>query len=220
MSIARHPAESPGYAKLRDELQQAEVALREQRERVAALRRRLPTDTRVDDEVFEEWRDGAVVPVRLSQLFDDPAKPLVLMQFMYGKAQENPCPMCTMWADGYAALQDHLRQRVNFAVLVAGGAEAFGAYAAGRGWDGLRIVSAGGSELKRVLGFESPEGAQSPGVSVFLREPAGDLVHFYSQAAYGPDGGRMMDLLSPVWNYFDLTPEGRGEFFPSTSYDG
>ena len=29
-----------------------------------------------------------------------------------------------------------------------------------------------------------------------------------SSLAFGPDGGRMMDLLSPVWNFFDLTPEG------------
>ena len=46
----------------------------------------------------------------------------------------------------------------------------------------------------------------------------GQLTHFYSVCAFGPDGGRMMDLLSPVWNYFDLTPDGRGEFFPSREY--
>jgi predicted dithiol-disulfide oxidoreductase (DUF899 family) len=27
-----------------------------------------------------------------------------------------------------------------------------------------------------------------------------------------------MDLLSPVWNFFDLTPDGRGDWMPSLVY--
>ena len=30
---------------------------------------------------------------------------------------------------------------------------------------------------------------------------------------------RGIDLLSPVWNLLDLTPEGRGEWLPSLAYD-
>lgn len=30
--------------------------------------------------------------------------------------------------------------------------------------------------------------------------------------------GRGIDLLSPVWNYFDLTPDGRGDMLPSLEY--
>ena len=42
---------------------------------------------------------------------------------------------------------------------------------------------------------------------------------FYSQSAdLGPDGFRGMDLLNPLWHFFDATPEGRGDFFPSKSY--
>ena len=119
MPVGRHPNESTAYREIRDEIQAAEIALRDQRERVAALRRRLPQDTPIDDCTFEEIRDGARAPVRLSELFDDPAKPLVLMHFMFGKKQEKVCPMCTMWADGYDGVVPHLRRRVNFAVLVA-----------------------------------------------------------------------------------------------------
>ena len=57
-----------------------------------------------------------------------------------------------------------------------------------------------------------------PGVSVFERGADGQLTHFYSVCAVGPDGGRMMDLVSPIWNFFDLTPQGRGDFFPSLPY--
>ena len=213
-----HPNASPDYRKLRAELHEAEVALRDQRERVAALRRRLPRDTPTDDAVLEEIRDGQRTPVRLSELFDDPAKPLVLMHFMFGKAQTAPCPMCTLWADGYDGIIPHLRQRVNFAVLVAGDIGAFESYARVRGWRHLRLVSAGASTLKRELGMEGEDGSQAPGVSVFEQADGGALRHFYSVRAFGPDGGRMMDLLSPAWNYLDLTPEGRGEFFPQKAY--
>ncbi len=206
------------YREKREALHKAEVALREQRERVAELRRELPRDTPVEDHVFEELESDAVRQVRLSELFSDGTKPLVLLHFMYGKAQENPCPMCTMWADGYIGTVPHLSRRVDFAILVAGDLGEFSRYAESRGWKGVRILSAADSTIKRDLGFETEEGGQMPGVSVFEKSADGQLTHFYSVCAFGPDGGRMMDLLSPVWNFFDLTPEGRGDFMPSLRY--
>ncbi len=219
MSIGRTDRESPGYAALRDELQQAEIDLRDQRERVAALRRSLPLDQAIEDHLLQELRDGRAHGVRLSELFDDPSKPLILMHFMFGKAQTSPCPMCTMWADGYDAVIPHLRQSVNFAVLAAGDAGAFEAYGRERGWRSLRLLSAGDSRIKRDLGFETDEGGQHPGVSVFARDEEGGLVHFYSQSAdLGEAGFRGMDLLTQVWSFLDLTPQGRGEWFPSKTY--
>ncbi len=217
--IARHPEESAAYAKRRDELHRAEVALRDQRERVAELRRQLPEGQPVTDHELQEIRDGCRTPVRLSQLFLDPERPLVLVHFMFGKAQRSLCPMCTMWADGYDGVVPHLRQRVNFAVLVAGDVGAFEAYGRSRGWKHLRLVSAADSDLKRVLGFENEEGAQQPGVSVFRRRSDGSIEHWYSLSAnLGSDGFRGMDLLSPVWNFLDLTPEGRGAWMPRKEY--
>ena len=217
--IGSHPNELPEYRKLRAELLEAEVALRDQRERVAELRRALPRDTVVLDETLARVRDGRVQEVSLSELFADPEKPLVLMHFMYGKAQERPCPMCTAWADGYDGIQRHLRQRVNFAVLVAGDVSAFEAYGRERGWRNLELVSAADSGLKAALGFEDESGAQHPGVSVFLRRGDGALVHTYSVSAWlGEAGFRGMDLLSPIWHYLDLIPEGRGGFMPGKSY--
>ena len=216
----RHPDESPDYTKLRDELHQAEVALRDQRERVAELRRRLPEGQRLPDDAFEEVRDGKHQPVRISELFRDQTQPLVLIHFMYGKAQESPCPMCTLWPDGYNATTPHLEQLVNFAVLVAGDAATFESYARGRGWGNLRVVSAADSSLKQTLGFEDPDGGQSPGVSVLRLGAGGAVEHVYSLSAdLGPDGYRGMDLLSPFWHLLDLTPEGRGDFFPSKQYE-
>jgi len=219
MTVRSLANESPEYRKLRAELLEVEIALKDQVERVAALRRALPADSAVADHVFEEVRDGVRTPVRLSELFERPGDTLVLMHFMYGKKQEQPCPMCTLWADAYDGIVPHLRQRVSFAVLVAGDPGAFAEYARSRGWRHLRIVSAAGSDLKLQLGFEFDDGGQMPGASVFRRRSDGTLVHTYSVSAdFAPGHFRGMDLLSPFWNFLDLTPEGRGDFLPKRSY--
>jgi predicted dithiol-disulfide oxidoreductase (DUF899 family) len=219
MTVVRWPDESPEYAKRRDALHEAEVALRDQRERVAELRRQLPADTVIPDEMLCEVRDGVALELPMSALFTRPELPLIVMHFMYGKAQTSPCPMCTCWADGYDGLVPHIEQRANFVVLVAGDPGAFGEYARERGWRNLRIVSSGQSEFKRKLGFEDEAGGQMPGVSVLLRGADGTLRHSYSACAHlGQAGVRGMDLLNPLWHYFDLLPEGRGDFMPKKTY--
>ena len=70
MIAGRLDTESPEYAKQRDELLAAEVALRDQQERVAELRRALPLDTGLENECFEEMRDGQRAAVTLSELFE------------------------------------------------------------------------------------------------------------------------------------------------------
>jgi predicted dithiol-disulfide oxidoreductase (DUF899 family) len=98
--------ESEAYRRARAELLEAEIALRDQCERVAALRRKLPVETEVEDYMLEEGpaeleKEGPFAKVRLSGLFADVNKPLVVYQYMYGAAQKKPCPMCTLWIDGF-----------------------------------------------------------------------------------------------------------------------
>jgi len=46
------------------------------------------------------------------------------------------------------------------------------------------------------------------------------VCHFYSSGAFmAPGHFRGMDLLSPVWNFHDLTPEGRGDWLPKRTYE-
>ncbi len=228
MSAGRLADETPEYRRLRDELLEAEIALKDQREAVAELRRRLPRDNPVDPGyLFHEGPrdlaagDAPIVERKLEELFDDPQKPLVLLHFMYGKKQEQPCPMCTLWADGYERIVPHLEQRMNFAVVVAGEIGRFRAYARERGWRRLRLLSSGASSLKRDLGLEGEDGSQQPGVSVFTLGADGRARHFYSGGAIMAEGQyRGMDLLSPLWNFLDLTPEGRGDFMPQLGYGG
>ena len=124
--------------------------------------------------------------------------------------------MCSMWADGYNGVVKHLEQRASFGVVVEGDVEIFRSFAAERGWSNLRLLSSGGSSMKDDLKMQSPTGAQLPGASVFTRDPDGSVRHFYTVCAFMKEGHfRGMDLLSPVWNFLDLTPEGRGDWLPS-----
>jgi predicted dithiol-disulfide oxidoreductase (DUF899 family) len=120
--------ESDQYRRQREELRAAELDLADHVERVAALRRRLPADTVVDDYELTDAASGD--GVRLSELFSAPDRALVLYHFMDGKAQQEPCPLCTMWIDGYNAAAPQLAQNVDFAVVAAAGPAALSAHAA------------------------------------------------------------------------------------------
>lgn len=221
MTTGRLAGESAEYRRIRDELLDAEIALRDQRERVADLRRTLPRDTVSDDYVFSEGPrdlsagDTPIASVKLSELLGSD-RPLLLVHFMFGGVQENPCPMCTMWADGYDGVVRHLEARADFAVVVAGDLGVFREWARKRGWRNVRILSSDGTTFKRDLGTETETGQPIPAVSVFTRGEDGAPRHFYTGSAFlGPGQFRGMDLLSPVWNLFDLLPEGRGDFMPT-----
>ena len=159
--------ESDEYRRQREELRVAEMELMDHVERVAALRRELPADTVVDDYELIDVASGD--RVRLSELFTAPDRALVLYHFMYGKAQTEPCPMCTMWIDGYNAAAPHLAQNVDFAVVAAAEPAALSAHAASRGWSNLRLLSAGDTTFKYDLGSEEADGTQTEWISVFTR---------------------------------------------------
>jgi predicted dithiol-disulfide oxidoreductase (DUF899 family) len=217
---------STDYQARRDELQQAEIELMHQRERVAALRRDLPDGVAVDDYVFLEGppdlQDGdtPVAPVRLSELFSDSGRSLVIYHLMYGKAQAQPCPMCTMWIDGLNGVVRHLAENVDVAVAAAADLAALRAHARDRGWDKLRLLSCGENSFQFDLGAEEAGGSQDSTISVFTRDADGTVRHFYSAHPHMSDGirERGLDLLSPVWHVLDLTPQGRGDWYASLSY--
>jgi predicted dithiol-disulfide oxidoreductase (DUF899 family) len=211
-------SESDEYRRQREELRVAELDLIDQAERVAALRRTLPADTLVDDYPLIDVASGD--RVRLSELFSAPGRPLILYHFMYGKLQTEPYPLCTMWSDGYNAAAPHLTQNADFVVVAAADPAAIAAHAASRGWSNLRLLSARDSTFKYDLGSEEEDGEQIESISVFTRGDDGSVRHVYSKGAQMADDRRErgIDLLTPVWNLLDLTPNGRGDWYPSLHY--
>ena len=197
-----------------------------QRERVAELRRHLPEGATVQDYVFEEGPrdldagDAPVQTVRLSQLFSAPNRALVIYQLMYGKLQTTPCPMCTMWIDGFNGVAQNLAQNVDFVIAAAAEPAALRAHARNRGWRNLRLLSCGDSTFKYDLGSEDKEGNQDSTISVFTRDDSGAIRHFYSAHPRMAEefDQRGIDLLSPVWNMLDLTPYGRDDWYAELTY--
>ena len=211
--------ESPEYLAKREELRQAEIELMRQRERVAELRRRLPNGPALEDYKFTEGPpdlDSGDTPtrtVRLSELFTAANRPLVIYHLMYGKRQTKPCPMCTAWIDGINGVAHHIAQNVDFAVVAAADPAALRAHARARGWNRLRLLSAGDSTFKYDLGSEHREGHQDSTISVFTRDSHGAVHHFYTAHPWmSPEiKERGIDLTSPIWHVLDLTPQGRGD---------
>ncbi|GAA2265110.1 hypothetical protein GCM10010145_43400 [Streptomyces ruber] len=218
--------ESTDYVKAREELREAEIELMRHRERVADLRRHLPPGPVVDDYEFEEGPadldagDEPVRTVRLSELFTRPERDLVVYHFMYGKRQTRPCPMCTMWIDGFNGIARHVAQNVDLVIVAAADPPALRAHARDRGWTNLRLLSAGASTFKYDLGSEDAEGNQDSTVSVFTRDGDGPVRHFYSAHPRMSEdiGQRGIDLLTPVWHILDLTRRGRGDWNAALSY--
>jgi predicted dithiol-disulfide oxidoreductase (DUF899 family) len=219
-------SESAEYEARRDELLDAELELMRQRERVAELRRALPPGSPVKDYVFAEGPrrlddgDEPVTSVRLSELFSAPDRSLIIYHLMYGKKQTTPCPMCTMWIDGLDAVERHLTQNVDFAVVAAADLPSFRAYARDRGWDNVRLLSAADNNFKYDLASEDEDGNQDSTVSVFSLDADGRPRHFYTtHPAFTPEiNQRGIDLLAPVWHLLDLTPQARGDWYAELDY--
>jgi predicted dithiol-disulfide oxidoreductase (DUF899 family) len=212
------PNEDKTYRKARDELLQAEIALRRQIEKVAALRRKLPAGGEVAQDYVFDSEEGAV---RLSQLFRK-GTTLVAYSFMYGPKMKNACPSCTSILDSLDGAAHHLAQVTNLVVIARSPLARIREHAQSRGWRHLRLLSSEKSTYNRDYGAETPEGSQMPMLNVFRKD--GAVRHFwgsellYAKSAPGQEP-RHADLLWPLWNVLDLTPEGRGtDWHPRLKY--
>ncbi|MFG2223434.1 DUF899 family protein [Streptomyces sp. NPDC048644] len=222
----RLAGESADYLAAREELRRAETDLMRHREQVAARRRALPQGPPVDDYVFTEGPvglDAGDTPVRevtLSGLFTAPDRPLIVYHFMYGKRQTEPCPMCTLWIDGFQGIAHHVARNADFVIAAAAEPPVLRQHARNRGWSRLRLLSCGDSRFKYDLGSEDEDGEQDSTVSVFTRDEDGTVRHRYSAHPRMADDidERGIDLLAPVWHLLDLTPQGRGDWYPSVGY--
>lgn len=221
------PGETAEYRRAREELLVAERELRRNLERVAAKRRKLPLGGEVsDDYVFDEaGPEGgkAVRSVRLSELFEPGNDTLILYSFMYGPGMREPCPSCSSILDGLDGATPHVRQRVNLAVIARSPIERIREFAGQRGWRNLRLLSSSKNTYNRDYYGEDDNGDQWPSLNVFVRRN-GRIHHFYhtellfAEFEEGQES-RHVDLIWPIWNLFDLTPEGRGtDWNPRLTY--
>ncbi len=213
------PNESKTYRSARNKLLGAEKALRKKVEAVAAMRRKLPAGGAVpEDYLFEE--EGR--KTRLSELFTN-GDTLVAYSFMYGPKAANPCPMCSSMLDALNGNARHLSQRTSLVVIAKSPIGRVLEFARGRGWSNLRLLSSSGNDYNRDYHGEGPDGSQWPMLNVFVRRK-GAIRHFWGSELLGAksepgQNGRHVDMLWPLWNALDVTPEGRGrDWYPKLDY--
>ncbi len=127
---------------------------------------------------------------------------------------EGPCPSCVALLDQLDGAAEHARPHINLAVVAKAPLARVLTFAQERGWRRLRLLSSRSNAYNRDYLAETAEGHQRPMLSVFHRD--GETIrHFWgSELFYAPTDGdqdpRHVGTLEPVWNLFDLTPEGRG----------
>jgi predicted dithiol-disulfide oxidoreductase (DUF899 family) len=227
------PGESSEYRAARDRLVQREIELRRATEAVAAARRELPPGGPApEDYVFQgAGLGGAPTDVRLSELFAPGKDSLVIYNFMFPRdpgddrpgpksgqtallpLADGPCPSCTALLDQLDGAVEHVSQHVNLAVVAKAPLERVLTFAEERGWRRLKLLSSAANNYKRDYLGETAEGEQRPMLNVFHRDGA-VIRHFWSsELFYAPtepgQDPRHVGTLEPVWNLFDLTPEGR-----------
>ncbi len=223
------PGESAEYRAARNRLLEREIELRSQMEAVAAERRKLPPGGIVPQDYVFETQTGEL---RLSELFAPGKDSLVIYSMMFPRDPgdsspgpaggqsallpliEAPCPSCTALLDQLDGAVEHASQRVNVAVSAKTSIGRLATFAAERGWRRLRLLSSARNSYNRDYHAEAADGTQKPMLNVFHRDGQ-TIRHFWgSELFYAPtepgQEPRHVGTLEPLWNLFDLIPEGRG----------
>jgi predicted dithiol-disulfide oxidoreductase (DUF899 family) len=233
----RFPNESAAYRAARDRLLEKEIELRRQMEAVAEARRKLPLGGRVDEDyVFDGLgADGRPARIRFSELFAPGRDTLIVYNMMFPRyptdtrpkpvqgttaslpREETPCPSCTALVDQFDGAAPHLEAAgFNFVIVAKTSLDRLLAFARERGWRHVRLLSSAGNSFKRDYGSEDGEGGQDALLQVFHRAPDG-IRHFWTSEMQSaePEAGqdeRAFGTLEPLWNFIDLTPEGRSDW--------
>jgi predicted dithiol-disulfide oxidoreductase (DUF899 family) len=218
---------SPEYIAARNTLLKAEWELRDQLERVAEMRRKLPTGAQMKSYTFQEGpeditQSGPIKNTTLADLAAD-GRSVVVWHMMFSPDAEEPCSMCAMVVDGINATAPHLQQHVNLGIIGKAPIEKLRSYAAKRGWDKVRFLSSSENDFNADMHLEHPawfpDADQMPGMSVFKKGDDGVVRHVYTVGAhFDPRTERGADLMSPVWSVLDIIPEGRGNWYAGNDY--
>ena len=141
---------------------------------------------------------------RLSELFGDKDDLIVIHNM--GRA----CMYCTLWADGFNGIREHLENRAAFVVATPDSPDVQQEFAKSRNW-GFRMVSHEGTNFAADMGYRDQNGGWMPGISIFKRD--GDRIIRVSDTEMGPG-----DDFCALWHILDLLPEGPDGWQPKYKY--
>ena len=191
-------------AELQEEIAALEKSLREKEQQLARLRRKGPHEP-VEDFVLE-GRNGQPAP--LSSFFGD-HKDLVVIHNM-----GSGCPYCTLWADGFNGVIQHLENRAGFVVVSPDPPDVQASFAAKRGWQ-FHMASNADSGFTQAMGYSMDYQGRTyykPGCSTFRLQDDGSIVRV-AHVQFGPG-----DPYCAPWHIFALLAEGSGHWEPKFDY--
>jgi predicted dithiol-disulfide oxidoreductase (DUF899 family) len=195
----------------------AEKEFTRKRDELSRQRRELPWERVGKNYVF----DGQKGQETLADLFANRSQ-LIVYHFMLGPNWEEGCKSCSFLADHFDGPNVHLAHRdVAFAAVSQASYPRIQAFQKRMGWR-FHWVSAFSNEFQHDYGvhFTKEELAgevdynyqktrfgleEAPGLSVFYKDPAGEIFHTYSTYARG------LDSLVGAYTFLDLVPKGRDE---------
>ncbi len=195
-----------------------EKAFSKQRDALSAERRALPWVKVEKNYVFE----GPGGKETLADLFGGKSQ-LLIYHFMLGPGWIQGCPSCSFLADHFGGAIPHLAQRdVTFVVVSRAPLAEIEAYKKRMGWR-FKWVSSNGSdfnfdfhvsftkneiatgEVDYNYGKSNNAHDELPGLSAFVKDERGAVLHTYSTYERG------LDTLVGTYNLLDMAPKGRDE---------
>jgi predicted dithiol-disulfide oxidoreductase (DUF899 family) len=165
--------------------------------------------------------DSAGGKVTLADLFGGRGQ-LVVYHFMFGPGWEEGCKSCSYMADHFDGLAIHLAHRDTTLMAISRATLAeIEAFKKRMGWKFPWVSSFGSDFNFDYQASFKPEDAgrkvlynyawgdyfldETPGLSVFAKDAAGEVFHTYSTYSRG------LDILVGAYNFLDLVPKGRDE---------
>lgn len=206
------------WIEARKELLKKEKEFTLLRDQISQQRRDLPWVQVIKEYVF----DGPNGKKTLSELFERRSQ-MIVYHLMYDPSWDAACKSCSFWADNFNEIIVHLNQRDVTLIAISKAPYAkIDAYKKRMGWSFIWVssfntdfnrdyhVSFTPGELEKKEGFynytiQDPSVSELPGVSVFYKDPVGNIFHTYSAYSRG------IDILNNTYNYLDLVPKGRDE---------
>jgi predicted dithiol-disulfide oxidoreductase (DUF899 family) len=206
------------WLEARRELLGKEKALTRLHDHLAAERRKLPW-VKVEKSYLFDTETGQAT---LADLFEGRSQ-LIIRHFMFGPGWKAGCTGCSFATDHDQGALVHLTNHdVSFVRVSRAPLDEIQAYNRRMGWKGRWVSSHGGDfNYDFHVAFRKEDGPMfynyrevefmgedQPGVSVFVRDEAGQVFHTYSTFSRGDEGA------VSSYFYLDLTPKGRREDGP------
>jgi predicted dithiol-disulfide oxidoreductase (DUF899 family) len=185
---------------LQEQIDDLEEEIVKKKGEVARLRRSMPRQE-VSDFVFHSSAED----VGFSSLFEKHDELIIIHNMGKG------CRYCTLWADGFNGVLNHLENRAAFAVVSPDDPQTQKSFAESRGWK-FRMLSGKGNDFTNEMGFISEKGGYMPGISTFIKDDSGKIYRV-AKSYFGPG-----DDFCGIWHIFDLLVKGANDWEPQYKY--